>query len=189
MKTRDNALVRAYLDAVERESAALPAARREELIADLDGHIAVAVADAGATDDTVVQRVLDQLGDPRTVARSALAEEAPDGGDGKRRDWSIVTLALLLLSIPLGVAVSYLGITAAVIGIFLLWTTDHWTGRDRIIGTLIPVSTPVTMIFGEIVAGLILTERDGLWDLAIVIVIALILPIVGAVHLARNARR
>ncbi|WP_405390238.1 hypothetical protein OG596_21725 [Streptomyces sp. NBC_01102] len=192
MKTRENALVRAYLDTVEREAATLSPTRRQELLTDLTEHIAVALAESGTADDAGVRRVLDQLGDPRTVAESALAEEgavAPAPAAPARRDRSGLIILLLLLTAPLMAANYYLGLFAAIAGISMLWTSHHWEGRQRVIGTLIPVSTPVTVLLGEIVAGLLLEDRGTLLGLGVVVVVALVLPVVGAVHLARTARR
>ncbi|MBW5485299.1 HAAS signaling domain-containing protein, partial [Streptomyces bambusae] len=69
--TDHHPLVSAYLEAVARETADLPAERRAELLADLREHIAV----SGAEGDDQVREVLARLGEPRTVAASALAEE------------------------------------------------------------------------------------------------------------------
>ncbi|MFE0339599.1 HAAS signaling domain-containing protein [Streptomyces sp. NPDC058955] len=73
MNAIDHPLVAAYLDSVARETAELPADRRAELLADLREHIEV----SDARDDAGVRAVLAELGEPRTVAASALAEEGP----------------------------------------------------------------------------------------------------------------
>ncbi|MGW1934768.1 HAAS signaling domain-containing protein, partial [Streptomyces sp. NPDC001919] len=82
--TDQHPLVAAYLDAVARETAELPAERRAELLADLREHIEV----SGAEGEEQLRAVLAGLGEPRTVAASALAEEAParrapDAGAGR----------------------------------------------------------------------------------------------------------
>lgn len=63
--------VRDYLCAVEREGSALPADRRQELLADLAEHIEVARAERP---DAAIGKILAELGDPRTIAATALAE-------------------------------------------------------------------------------------------------------------------
>ncbi|MXG30489.1 HAAS signaling domain-containing protein, partial [Streptomyces sp. YIM 132580] len=61
MKTDDNTLVREYLATVERESTALPAAARQELLADLSEHIEVARTERPGD----VRAILHEVGDPR----------------------------------------------------------------------------------------------------------------------------
>lgn len=63
--------VRDYLSAAGRESAALPADRRQELLADLAEHIEVTRAERP---EAPIGRILAELGDPRTIAATALAE-------------------------------------------------------------------------------------------------------------------
>lgn len=70
--------VRDYLSAVEREASALPADRRQELLADLAEHIEVTCAERP---DAAIGEVLAELGDPRTIAATALAE-AGNGAAG-----------------------------------------------------------------------------------------------------------
>ncbi|MFF6885866.1 hypothetical protein ACFY9F_22130 [Streptomyces sp. NPDC012421] len=85
----DHPLVAASLDSVARETAALPADRRAELLADLREHIEV----SDARDEAGIRAVLAELGDRRTVAASALAEadavgrpaQAHRHGDGRGR--------------------------------------------------------------------------------------------------------
>ncbi|MGJ5748651.1 HAAS signaling domain-containing protein [Streptomyces puniciscabiei] len=60
-----------------RETAGLSPERRNELLADLEEHIAVALAAKPATGDDQVRTVLARLGAPRTIAATALGEELP----------------------------------------------------------------------------------------------------------------
>lgn len=70
-------LVKKYLATVAREAAGLSPERRNELLADLEEHIAVALAEASASGDDEIRAVLARLGDPRTIAATALGEERP----------------------------------------------------------------------------------------------------------------
>ncbi|MEE1746683.1 MULTISPECIES: HAAS signaling domain-containing protein [unclassified Streptomyces] len=63
-------LVREYLAAVEREASALPAERRQELVADLAEHIEVALTERPES----CRDILRELGDPRTMAATAFQE-------------------------------------------------------------------------------------------------------------------
>ncbi|WP_433340876.1 HAAS signaling domain-containing protein [Streptomyces sp. CA-253872] len=77
MKT-DDTLVRDYLAAVARESALLPASARQELIADLGEHIEVALAQRPGS----VREILAEVGDPRTIAATAMQELGGAAGVG-----------------------------------------------------------------------------------------------------------
>lgn len=99
--------VRDYLRAVEREASALPADRRQELVADLAEHVEVTRAERP---DATPGEILAELGDPRTIAATALAEagRAPGipaeggAGDPARRGkvHPLVPLLMLTLSLP-----------------------------------------------------------------------------------------
>lgn len=78
MKTSD--LVQDYLRAVEREASALPAERRQELLADLAEHIEVTRAERP---DTAVVVVLAELGDPGRSLRRHWPSP-PTGTPGSR---------------------------------------------------------------------------------------------------------
>lgn len=68
--------VRNYLSAVERESSALPADRRQELLADLAERIEVTRTERP---DAAIGGILTELGDPRTIA----ARRWPRRGTGR----------------------------------------------------------------------------------------------------------
>ncbi|MEU9361572.1 hypothetical protein AB0D35_26150 [Streptomyces sp. NPDC048301] len=95
--------VQHFLAAVEREASALPADRRQELLADLSEHIDVALSERPGQE----QAILAELGDPRTIATSALE---PGHGPGIPRTLragrpGAVTALRVLLWILLVVAV------------------------------------------------------------------------------------
>jgi uncharacterized membrane protein len=191
VKTREHALVRRYLTAIEQETAALPAARREELLADLTEHISVALAEADDETDETVQRVLDQLGRPSAIAESALAEEPAPTEDELHADSDLrtgLTLILLPLAGSIGVPFKTLGLVAAVVGIALLWTSKQWRLHDRIIGTFIPVSSLIVAIGLELLPGFFGISA-GYPRLILIAVLAPAAPVLGSVHLFRAARR
>ena len=71
---RSNALAEEYLAELGRSAAALPVNRREELLADVRSHIAVARAEAEVDDDAAITRIIGQLGDPEVIVAAALAD-------------------------------------------------------------------------------------------------------------------
>ncbi|WP_051796178.1 hypothetical protein [Streptomyces sp. NRRL S-87] len=194
MNAIENPLVTAYLAAVERETAVLPVDRRAELLADLREHIEVSETD----DEDRLRQVLAELGDPRTVAASALAEEPPvpatapaapatapaaPAGHGTRTRLTVGLLAgagiLVLLN-------SYVGTLALIAGLVLLWTSGHWGTRPKVIATAACAAVPVALLLG---AFLLAGGRLGAVELLVIAATSLLVPILGAVALLRAARR
>lgn len=159
MKTAD--LVQDYLRAVEREASALPAERRQELLGDLAEHIEVTRAERPGT---AVVVVLAELGDPRAIAATALAEaahgdswvpadshgdDAPSAKPG--RVHPLVPLLMLTLVIPFGMvfpdqpgpAFSFL---FRVAGAVLLCTSVHWRAVQKTTGVLLTAVLPTVVI-------------------------------------------
>ncbi|MEU4079056.1 hypothetical protein DEJ45_00560 [Streptomyces venezuelae] len=195
--TDQHPLVAAYLDAVARETAALPAERRAELLADLREHIEV----SGAGDDDQVRAVLAGLGEPRTVAASALAEETPaitvaasalaegtpaappaPASSGRTK----LTAALLAVSGVLLLFSSPLGTIGMIAGLVLLWGGPQWTTRDKTVGTAAAVAVPVLAFLGALLGA---SSRIGIMELLLILVFSLVVPVFGAVFLLRAARR
>lgn len=156
MKTSSD-LVRDYLSAVEREASALPADRRQELLADLTEHIEVTRAERpGAT----IGDVLSELGDPRTIAATALAESgngaagARTGADAPARRGKVHPLVpLLMLTLALPFAMVFPDLPGPVFafvfrigGAILLCTSVHWTTVQKTTGVLITAVLPTAVI-------------------------------------------
>ncbi|MFF1695375.1 hypothetical protein ACFVXC_17345 [Streptomyces sp. NPDC058257] len=154
--------IRDYLSAVEREASALTADRRQELLADLAEHIEVTRAERP---DAAIGEVLTELGDPRTIAATALAEAghgvigiSPPGGAGApapaRRGKVHPLVPLLMLTLPFLVAVFLPDVPAAqfcstlfrVIGAVLLCTSVHWTAVQKTSGVLLAAVLPTAAI-------------------------------------------
>ncbi|MFB6987220.1 hypothetical protein [Streptomyces sp. NPDC056304] len=158
MKTSAD-LVRDYLSAVEREASALPADRRQELLADLAEHIEVTRAERP---DAVIGEVLAELGDPRTIAATALAESgdgaagapARSGVDAPARHGKVhplVPLLMLTLSLPFTMVFPDLpgplfGVLLRVTGAVLLCTSVHWVAVQKTTGVLLAAVLPSAVI-------------------------------------------
>ncbi|MEV8456287.1 hypothetical protein AB0467_24200 [Streptomyces sp. NPDC052095] len=159
MKTAD--LVQDYLRAVEREASALPAERRQELLADLAEHIEVTRAERPGT---AVAVVLAELGDPRTIAATALAEAAhgdawvPARGHGddapsarRGKVHPLVPLLMLALTVPFGMVFPdqpgpVFGFLFRVVGAVLLCTSVHWRAVQKTTGVLLTAVLPTVLI-------------------------------------------
>ncbi|MFD3535832.1 HAAS signaling domain-containing protein [Streptomyces sp. NPDC058664] len=182
MNAIDHPLVAAYLDAVARETAELPAERRAELLADLREHVEA----SDAQDDDQVRAVLAGLGEPRTVAASALAEEAPvrpasPTAPGRAK----LTAALLAVSGVLILFSSVVGTIALIAGLVLLWGTPQWQTRHKAIGTATAVAAPVLVFLGAFLGA---GSRIGPVELLLIVVFSLGVPAVGATVLLRAVR-
>ncbi|MEU8518699.1 hypothetical protein [Streptomyces sp. NBC_01216] len=146
-----------YLSAVEREGSALPADRRQELLADLAEHIEVTRAERP---DAPIGEILAELGDPRTIAATALAEAGAGAvgvsarnGAGSRRGkvHPLVPLLMLTLSLPFMVLFPDLpgplfGVLFRVTGAVLLCTSVHWTAVQKTSGVLLTAVLPTVVI-------------------------------------------
>ena len=144
----DDELVAGYLRRLKRASRRLPRPVRRELMEEITGHIAEARAagggpagdDSAGDDSAVLRTVLEQLGDPRDIARAAAAGVRAD-----RPGWREITaVALLLGGGLLGLAVGAIfsaGALTAIIfwlaGAVLLWSSPRWRLSDKILGSLV----------------------------------------------------
>ncbi|MFI1018789.1 HAAS signaling domain-containing protein [Streptomyces sp. NPDC020965] len=157
--------VRDYLSAVERETSGLAADRRQELLADLAEHIEVTRAEQPGA---AIGEILAELGDPRTIAATALAEAGSgvagvparaDLGAPARRGkvHPLVPLLMLSLSLPFTMVFSIgpdaafdpgsvFGFLFRVTGMVLLCTSVHWTAVQKTTGVLLSVIVPTTVI-------------------------------------------
>ncbi|MER7622898.1 hypothetical protein [Streptomyces sp. NPDC126503] len=183
MNATEHPLAAAYLGAVAREAAALPPERRAELIADLREHIEV----SGAEGDEEVRAVLDRLGDARTVAASALAEEPAarreeDGARGGVR----LTLGLLTFSGLLVLLHPLLGTIALFAGLALLWNSPLWSSRQKLTGTVTAGAPPVVLVVGGLLGA---GSRIGPLELLVIAGLTVGVPFAGATALRRAIRR
>ncbi|MEU9564324.1 hypothetical protein AB0D16_20165 [Streptomyces sp. NPDC048161] len=149
-------LVREYLAAVEREASALPAERRQELVADLAEHIEVALTERPES----CRDILRELGDPRTIAATALQESGfgpgaapgafatPGAGTGQapgRRSPAWLVVLLPVLALGLGYLWIPLGFALKVAGAVVLFRSRHWTSGQKWTGFALTVLAPSLM--------------------------------------------
>ena len=148
------ALVSEYMGRLAAAAQPLPAARRGELIAEVQDHIASALAEAGSHDEVTARNVLDRLGSPEEI----VAAETADGGAParpqvlpvERRSWGGTELAAILF---LTVGAIFLPVIGPIIGIALVWASTQWTTRQKSIATLIVIVLLVVPILGLLSVG------------------------------------
>lgn len=197
MTTTSDPLIRGYLDELRTGTRDLPKGRREELLVEIEAHIAEALP-PGAS-EAEIREVLDRLGDPARIA----AEERDRLGIARPRPGALEWIAIVLLLIG-GVVVPVVGWIA---GVVLLWASSVWTFRDKLIGTFVvpggllpavyfsvaPVSVRSLQCrpIGPQVGLCVDTGPTVAWrvfGLALVVVL-IIAPIVTAIYLGRRAKR
>lgn len=159
MKTENaqSTVVRQYLAAVEREAAALPADRRQELVSDLAEHIEIALAERpGSSAD-----ILRELGDPRVIVATALQESGAGTGTGagvagahgatekagtgkaaRRRApaWGVVWLPVFALAVAQ--LLPLLGVALRITGAVMLCRSRHWTWEQKWVGVATTAIAP-----------------------------------------------
>jgi uncharacterized membrane protein len=136
MELDSDRLVDAYLNELATQAAALPAGRRDELLADMKAHIAEARA-AGATSEDEIREVLQRLGRPSEIVAAATDGLVQVEVPPRLRPWDFVALGLLLFApylLPLSTIVAVVGWA---IGVGFLWTSNRWTVPWKLLGTLI----------------------------------------------------
>jgi len=128
-RTTDD-LIGDYLQDLERELSALPTAARREVVDEIAAHIGELRAELGSDDEVGIRDVLDRVGDPADIA--AEARERFGVGRPKRRN-RVEVSAVVLLSVG-SIVIPVVGWPA---GVVLLWVSDVWSTRDKLLGTLI----------------------------------------------------
>ena len=150
-------LVDDYLKRLSTELDDLPRPRRRELVQEISEHIAEARADLPTESEAEVRSLLDRLGDPTEIAGEARARF---GVESRKRGW-LEPVALIFL-LTGGVVVPFVG---WLVGLVLLWASQIWTTRDKLIGTFVVpggLAPALVLFFGGVGA----SEEDcsGIYD-------------------------
>jgi uncharacterized membrane protein len=135
-------IISGYLSRLEVAVRTLPGGRGAELLDVFREHIAEARARVVDENDADLLNILDRLGDPDDI----VAEERArlDAGNPAPTDTrsllDIMTVVALLIIWPVGVV--------------LLWMSDAWSTRDKLIGTLLPPGGSLgVLVFGVLLGG------------------------------------
>ena len=133
MSTAPDKLVERYLKHLEVELDDVPRDRRREIVDEIAGHIAEARAGLEHETEADVRNILDGLGDPAEIAAEARERfELPASRPAPYKAGWMEVGALVLLLIG-GLIVPLFG---WLIGVVLLWLSNAWNVRDKIIGTI-----------------------------------------------------
>lgn len=191
-----------YLKELDRGLSDLPRDRRQEIVDEIRAHIDEA-APPGAG-DAELRNVLEELGDPQTIATDARERF----GIMKKHGGAVEGAAIVLLLIG-GLLIPALG---WLVGVVLLWISRVWSMREKVIGTLIVpggLALPVYLfVFAPIGISVCTSQPNNSpgrrleqvgtcyqeplssewWGILLMVVIAA-LPIGTAIYLGRRAWR
>lgn len=132
-------LVRHYMAQLDAALRGVEASRRQEILAEVHGHIQEGRTGLDPDDAASVRTLLDRVGDP-----AAIAAEAGAPPPGSRR-WDAWAPWLIIF----GPVASGLGWIA---GMLILWTSPTWNQRDKLIATFVPLAGLVALFFGLVAA-------------------------------------
>jgi hypothetical protein len=132
-------LVRRYLTQLDTALQGVESSRRQEILAEVHGHIEEGRTGLDPGDIASVRTLLDKVGDP-----AAIAAEAGAPPPGSRR-WDAWAPWLIIF----GPVASGLGWIA---GMLILWPSPTWSRRDKLIATFVPVAGLVALFFGLVAA-------------------------------------
>ncbi|MFE7599557.1 HAAS signaling domain-containing protein [Streptomyces sp. NPDC057494] len=186
MTGTEHPLVTDYLATIEREASFLPPGRREELLADLREHLAVAVGEE--EDPEAVRAALERLGSASAIVAAARAEEpeapvaAAADAPAPKRTRNTVTAILLGFTGLAGLGGSLPAVAALIVGLALLWTSDAWDRATKVLATALTLATPVVVLLGAF----LLSDRFGVMELLAILAVGIALPVTAAVRLLRT---
>jgi uncharacterized membrane protein len=214
MSTTPDKLVERYLKHLEVELDDVPRDRRGEIVDEIAGHIAEARAGLEHETEADVRNILEGLGDPSEIAEDARERlDVPVTRAPYKLGW--VEVAALIFLLIGGLVIPIFG---WLIGVVLLWISNAWNVRDKLIGTLVVPGGLGLSIF-VLVLGLSagrsgsevgsICEVDpnlgttlncidrggssstGVWDVLVVagLVALVIAPLVTTAYLAHRMRR
>ena len=201
MSSQGDKLVEDYLKRLNRELGDLPRARRRELVDEIAEHISEARAALEVEDEAAVRTLLERTGSPEDIAAEALGRS-----EGRARGAGWKEIGALIL-VPIGGVI--LPVVGWFVGVALLWISDAWNTREKLLGTLLfPGGLLIPLALGVMASessscGSIVNPQlspqtgavecppaDGTaaWEIALLATLVVV-PIVMVVYLARRMRR
>lgn len=117
--------IQRYLKRLSKAARGLPRARRRELVAEIEQHIRDALIETPVASEAEMLNLLDRIGEPEEIAAAASGRSATPST--AMETWAII---LLLLG-------GFVALVGWLAGVALLWSSDIWTRREKLIGTLV----------------------------------------------------
>ena len=131
-----DSVVAAYLARLELALGPLPAPRRQQLLEEVAQHVAEARRELPAESPAALHQLLERVGSPEDIATAALEEDglgrAVRASPEEARNGLAETLAIALLLFG-----GFFFVVGWLVGVVLLWASDRWRLRDKLLGTLV----------------------------------------------------
>ena len=178
MTTTADTLVDNYLRDLQAELRDLPAARQREILAEVGEHITEARATLDADTEAAIRTLLERLGDPADIAAEARERFGVQPEPTKPATPWLEVIALVALAVP------FLG---WVVGVVLVWVSQRWTTRDKVIGTIGGLSWVVAGL-GTTIAPRVGPPGPAAITVTGLIIAAFVLPYAAAIYLAIRLR-
>jgi hypothetical protein len=138
MTTQKERLMDDYLERLHHSLRDIPASQRETIISEIVTHIDDAFDAEPDDSEASLRNVLERVGDPEEIASEARDRfEIPTPTPSWRE-----TAALVLLLVG-----GFLYFIGWIVGVVLLWSSDVWSTRQKIIGTLVVPGGLFTALF------------------------------------------
>ena len=132
-------LVRRYLAQLDAALGGVDASRREEILAEVRGHINEGRTGLDPDDAASVRTLLDRVGDPAAIAAEV---DAPPPGSRRWDAWA----PWLIIFGPLASGLGWIA------GMLILWTSPTWSRRDQLIATFVPLAGLAALFIGLVAA-------------------------------------
>lgn len=173
-------LIDGYLAQLRAAAADLPKAARDELLTDVQAHIAEARGRERDETDATILNILDRLGEPTAVLAEA-GDRLRVEPETPYRPGLLEIAAIVLLPFIWPV------------GVILLWISPAWKTRDKLIGSLLPPGGYPGLVLLSTAHVLAVHGNGGysFWQVIQIAVLSLVfftLPVVTAVYLAVRLR-
>jgi hypothetical protein len=187
MTTTADTLVDNYLRDLRAELRDLPAPRQREILDEVGEHITAARAAQDTQSEAAIRTLLERLGDPADIAA-----EARERFDVQVAPTKVATPWLEVITL-VALVVPFLG---WVVGAVLVWLSQRWTTRDKLIGTIGGLSWvlaglgTISISAGSRPAGSpapLGPSETSLLEVAL-FVLPFVLPVVAAVYLGFRLR-
>ena len=157
----DHPVVSGYLARLAAAAAGLPDWRRDELVAEIRGHLSDALATAADGDDAAMLAAVDRLGDPAEIVAAESGEVRNGGSEphsgaapqpapvaastgGLGAGWGAVEL-VAVIGLAIGLLTGGIGL---LVGLICTWISDRWTTREKVVATVITSMLLVPLVLG-----------------------------------------
>jgi len=136
-------LVKRYLKDLRGASRGLSRGERLELAAQIEEHIGAALALVPAPSEADVRDVLERLGEPAEIVAEQYGARPARRGMGAQ---AVTAIVLLLIG-------GFLAGIGSIAGVVLLWTSQVWTVREKVVGTLLVPGGLATALYLSLLLG------------------------------------